>query len=170
MPTIKMNKRFVKIFLVILVVYTVASGTLVVLNALGLIMVVEGTSMVPTYHDGDLLIIQRNMDKDKIEVQDIIIFHSPSNWNQLIVHRVIERVTINNQLYFRTRGDNNNIADQWYVPEDNVEAVVTWNIPLLGQMLIIIYNPIVRVTIAGLAISFIIVEIFYGRNGQKHPL
>lgn len=170
MPAIKTNKRIAKIFLVILMVYTVASGTLVVLNALGLIMVVEGTSMVPTYHDGDLLIIQRNMDKDKIEFGDIIIFHSPSNWNQLIVHRVIERVTISNQSHFRTRGDNNNVADQWYVPEDNVVAVVTWNIPLLGQMLIIIYNPIVRVIIAGLAISFILVEVFYGRNGQKHPL
>lgn len=170
MPSIKTNKRIAKILFMILVVYTVASGILVALNALELIMVVEGTSMVPTYHDGDLLIIQRNVDKENIEVTDIIIFHSPSNWNQLIVHRVIERVIMNNQLYFRTRGDNNNVADQWYVPEDNVVAVVTWNIPLLGQMLIIIYNPIVRVIIAGLAISFIIVEIFYGRNGQKHPL
>lgn len=164
MLSTQMKKRIAKIFFTILVAYTAISAALVALNAVGLIMVVEGTSMVPTYHDGDLLLLQRDINKSQIEIGEIIIFHNPNHFDQLIVHRVTDHVVVNDQLYFRTKGDNNPVADPWYVPVDYVVASVSVDIPYLGQMLILIYNPVVRVTIAGLAFVFILAEVFYSKS------
>ncbi|MDQ1278767.1 MAG: signal peptidase [Thermoproteota archaeon] len=164
MLSIQVKKRIAKIFFAILVAYTAVSAALVALNALGVIMVVEGTSMVPTYHDGDLLILHRDINKSQLQIGEIIIFHNPNRYDQLIVHRVIEHVVLNSQLYFRTKGDNNPVADPWNVPENYVIASVSVEVPYLGQMLILIYNPVVRVAIAGLAFVFILVEVFYGKS------
>ncbi len=164
------TRNISRIFFVMLVAYTAVSATLVALNAFGLIMVVEGTSMVPTYHDGDLLLIQRNIDTGNLAIGEIIIFHSPNHYDQLIVHKVVERVVISGEIYYKTKGDNNPVADPWLVPPDNVVASVSADVPYLGQMLILIYNPFVRISIAALAFIFILIEVLVSRSSQKHPL
>jgi len=136
-------------------------------DVLGIMMVVDGNSMVPTYHDGDLLVIQKDVDKSRIEpYKDVIVFYNPSPPPPIIVHRVIDRLIINNQLYFKTKGDNNPIPDQFYpgVPDKNVIGIVIWNMPVLGRALTIIYSPITKGVISTLIIIAIVIEVFYSKD------
>ena len=100
--------------------------------------VVEGISMEKTLYDGDLVIIQGVANKSTIQQdKDIIVFHNPYKWDNLIVHRVVNSLIIKNKLYFRTLGDNNHgIIDPFYIPAENVVGVVIWKIPAFGRFVI----------------------------------
>lgn len=67
------------------------------------IVVVSGTSMEPTYDDGDVLLVREG----RAAVGDVIAFHVPGREGQ-IVHRVIERRADGTLL---VQGDNRNTPD-----------------------------------------------------------
>lgn len=149
----KAIKPVVKLFFVILIIYAVAYGAIFSLRiALAVdspLVVVSGVSMNPTYYDGDLLVIQGVVNKSKILLGDIIVFHNPRDLNMLIVHRVIDRFVKDNQLYFQTKGDNvktNPIPDQFIVSEEDIVGVVLWKLPIpaLGSILLFTQSPIGR--------------------------
>lgn len=169
MSSTRVAKRITKILFLLIIVYTASYGILFSLRfALGTefpVVVVEGKSMTPTYYDGDLLIVQGVIDKSKIDPQkDIIVFHSPYNWDLLIVHRVIDCLTINSQLHFKTRGDNNLYPDPWYVPERNVIGIVVGKIPAFGLVVTITQSTIGIVFIVSLIVIVIAIDIFYSKD------
>jgi signal peptidase I len=59
---------------------------------------------------GDIIIIQGVNPKDintNYPNSDIIVFHSPYDYNMLIVHRIISTVVVNGTTYYLTKGDGN---------------------------------------------------------------
>ena len=59
---------------------------------------------------GDIIIIQGVNPKDlntNYPNSDIIVFHSPNDYNMLIVHRIISTEVVNGTTYFLTKGDGN---------------------------------------------------------------
>ena len=62
----------------------------------------------PTLHVGDHIVIQpvdpRDLSADYPN-SDIIVFHNPSNPDELIVHRIVQKEERNGVLYFWTEGD-----------------------------------------------------------------
>jgi signal peptidase I len=69
-----------------------------------------------TLHIGDIIIIQGINPKDlktNYPDSDIIVFHRPDNPSELIVHRIVATTTIDNKLYFFTKGDGNSPPDTW---------------------------------------------------------
>ncbi len=70
----------------------------------------------------------------KPEVGDIIIFNA--NQAHPIIHRIIKIETINNQVVYSTKGDNN--PDQIYIeksiPEDAIIGKSAFKIPKLGWL------------------------------------
>jgi hypothetical protein len=69
-----------------------------------------------TLHKGDIIIIQGVEPKSlnaNYPNSDIIVFHRPDNPSELIVHRIVTTATMDNKLYFFTKGDGNSPPDTW---------------------------------------------------------
>jgi signal peptidase len=92
---------------------------------------VEGRSMEPLLHTGDLVILVK---RDRVNVGDIIVYSSGSKY---IIHRVVAVYEVNGYYCYVTKGDNNIAPDVGDprrcppgpfgvsgVPEDSVVGVV----------------------------------------------
>lgn len=100
-------------------------------------LIVLTDSMYPDIKSGDLIIC-KTVDVETIEVDDVISFYDPAgNGVSVVTHKVIEIVTEDGQLAFRTRGINNNTEDRLLVPADKVIAEYTGvRIPGAGNVAI----------------------------------
>ena len=128
------------------------------------IVTVEGTSMIPTFHQGDVLAV-RGVDDSSIKLQDVIVFHEPYNFNKLIVHRVVQIIT-DSSLKFVTKGDNNPIADNWIVQKADIVGVVVAQLPPIASFIILgVESPAVTV----FAVMIIIVVIGLEINDYRKP-
>lgn len=168
-----MSKDTVKFLLLVILVFTASYGiTFVVKIALATdspMVVVEGVSMIPTYYEGDLLIINGGIDKSEIEPQkDIIVYHSPNDWDELIVHRVYSNLTINNQLYFIAKGDNNFVVDPFVIPEKNVVGVVIFRVPSLGNVVFFAQSLAGRLLLMVVIVAIVISILF--KNDERKIL
>ena len=100
-------------------------------------LIVLTDSMYPDIKSGDLIIC-KTVDVETIEVDDVISFYDPAgNGVSVVTHKVIEIVTEDGQLAFRTKGINNNTEDRLLVPADKVIAEYTGvRIPGAGNVAI----------------------------------
>jgi len=96
--------------------------------------VIVSPSMVPTIKVQDAIIIGR-VDPNDLEQGDIISYLATDSYysGKVITHRIIGiEEASDGTLLFRTKGDNNNVADGTLVDEDNVYGKVLFRIPMLG--------------------------------------
>ena len=85
-------------------------------------LIVLTGSMDPTIKAGDL-IVTKKVDAKDVKVGDVISFFDPEgNGSSIVTHRVIgiEIDETSGEIFFRTQGDNNDIADMTPVPERNL--------------------------------------------------
>ena len=98
--------------------------------------VIISPSMVPTIKVEDAIIILRE-EPEQLKVGDIITFNSsdPRYSGLTITHRIvgIEKSKDEN-LLFRTKGDNNNSEDTALVSADNIYGRVILKIPNIGYI------------------------------------
>jgi signal peptidase len=116
----------------------------------------------PTLHVGDLIIVQ-GVDPEEINAAnypdgDIIVFHKPLGGNELIVHRAIANQTIDDEIYFTTRGDGNTGSDSTPVPGDQVVGKVILRIPWIGHIALFLRNSSGIFIIIILIVILVIVE------------
>jgi signal peptidase len=130
-----------RVLVIVAVVYGVFFSLRVALGTEYAIVVVEGVSMNPTYTEGDLLVVQGIPETRCIEVHDVIVFHDPYDWDTLILHRVVDVYTLNDQMIFRTKGDNNDYADPWLVRDEHVVGTVLQKLPYVGGAVTAIQSP-----------------------------
>lgn len=93
-------------------------------------------SMLPNIKPNDV-VFTKKVPGAKLEPKDIITFASsdPRFNGTIITHRIIEKFKTNAGTYeFRTKGDNNNVADDALVQEDNIMGKVILKIPKLGYL------------------------------------
>ena len=98
--------------------------------------VIVSPSMVPTIKVQDAIIIGR-VDPNDLEQGDIISYLATDSYysGKVITHRIIGiEEASDGTLLFRTKGDNNNVADGTLVDEDNVYGKVLFRIPMLGYI------------------------------------
>ena len=88
---------------------------------------IETGSMTPALRIGDAVIIDKNCDRDKLKVDDIIAYVNHDN--VLVVHRIIQ---VNSDGTFVTKGDYNNAADSGFVNKSQVKGKVSFKIPLIA--------------------------------------
>lgn len=97
-------------------------------------LIVLTDSMYPEIKSGDLIICNTAEAKD-IKVNDVISFFDPAgNGTSIVTHRVIEIVEENGEIFFRTRGDNNNTEDKKLVPAENLVGVYKTRIAGAGHI------------------------------------
>ena len=131
------------------VVGRVATGVLIVF-ALALIALTSGIfkyyfltigsgSMKNELYVGDVVIVKKLSPKelDEIQVGKILVFRMN---NKTIVHRVIEIKKDEDGFIIRTKGDNNEEADNWVVTEKSLIGITEHKIPLIGLPSIWLYE------------------------------
>lgn len=93
-------------------------------------------SMVPTINVEDAIIVMRK-EPEELKKRDIITFTStdPRYSGLTITHRIvgIEKMS-NGEIYYRTKGDNNNVEDATLVPATSVYGKVILRIPMIGYL------------------------------------
>lgn len=85
-------------------------------------------SMEKELHVGDVAIIHK-LKADEIIVGDIIEYRKE---NYTVVHRVIKKYKQNGELYFITKGDNNNTSDKDPVHSSQLIGKVVFKVRYLG--------------------------------------
>ncbi len=131
--------------------------------------VVMSGSMLPSIKVKDI-VVTKKVPEERMDVQDIITFISPDNrFNGItITHRIIDKYydSTTNKNYYKTKGDNNNIADEAPVPYDNILGKVILRVPKLGYLQDLLASKgalLVIVIIPCLAIfSYDIMKMFKG--------
>lgn len=93
-------------------------------------------SMIPEIMEKDV-VITKKIPAENLKVRDIITFASSDpRWKgTIITHRIIEKYKLNDGTYeFRSKGDNNNVADDALVQQENILGKVILTIPKLGYL------------------------------------
>lgn len=94
-------------------------------------LVVGSDSMKTYISKGDVVMIHKLDQDDLSELKkgDVIAFN---NGSKIIVHRVYKAIEKKDGVYFVTKGDNNNQADQGVVTPSDVLGKVLFRIPKVG--------------------------------------
>lgn len=145
----------------LLLYYGLTFGLSTVLNTKTPIMVVVSGSMKPTININDLIIV-KGVDPTTLNKNDIIVFRNPSipptsEYNQYIVHRIIEVIS-KNPPKFKTKGDANLSSDPFIVNGDHIIGKVIYIIPQLGIVTRIFKPPFNYITIVLILIIYLIYE------------
>ena len=121
--------------------------------------IVATSSMEPQYKIGDLIIIKETP-KEQIKVGDVINFFA-ENGVDTITHRVTHVVNENGQIFFKTKGDNNNSEDSELINSNQVQGVIVFKISKVGTIMTRI------LTETGISILFVFIIISYIRDKNK---
>ena len=96
------------------------------------IAIISG-SMYPEFNRGSVVVIEQINDKyanyDKLKKGEIIAYRYE---NSIIVHRLIEKVETNDEIFYYTKGDANNSEDNYPIKKENIIGIVRIKIPYIG--------------------------------------
>lgn len=93
-------------------------------------------SMEPNINVYDVVVTKKVKDFSTVKEGDVITFVSTSTLGEglTVTHRVIEVVKTEDDIKFRTQGDNNPIADSSLASSKNVMGKVLFKIPWIGHI------------------------------------
>ena len=117
------------------------------------LVVVQGHSMEPTFHLGDLIIVR---DNHQPHVGDVIVFHIPKGEpaaSMLVVHRVI---ALRPDGSYLTRGDNRTTTDDFHITSGDVVGTPMLGIPHAGRAIGIASMPLAVALAAGLVTTLLL--------------
>lgn len=87
-------------------------------------LIVLTESMDPTIKGGDLVVCDA-IDAKNVKTGDVISYFDPSMSESTVIvtHRVEEISTKGDEIYFKTKGDANNVADKNLVPQNKLVGI-----------------------------------------------
>jgi signal peptidase I len=118
-------------------------------------VMVQGVSMNPTYHTGDLVITHR---RSSYAVGDVVAYTVPKvdvGAGLTVIHRIVGGSPAAG---FVTQGDNNPTPDDWRPTLAEVEGKAWMVVPHGGKILAFLHAPI---PLAGFAASAVVMWIVY---------
>jgi signal peptidase len=139
------------------------NGLKIALNTENPILVVVSGSMVPTLNVGDLIII-KGEPSEVLSVGTIIVFHSPADYDTLIVHRIVDKMKHDDDYAFKTKGDFNYYEDNWIVPSKYIVGAYIGKIPYIGIAIMKLKEPAGMGFIMFLIFVMIVLELFEDRK------
>lgn len=94
------------------------------------LLAIASGSMSPVINKGDVVLIEKlDNNYEELDVGNIIAYRYSG---VIVVHRIINIIEDNEELYIYTKGDANNGEDSWVVREDMIVGKVNYNIPYVG--------------------------------------
>lgn len=114
-------------------------------------VIVAGDSMLPTMHNGDLVVMRR---RDTYARGDVVAYRAPtdSSTNPLVIHRIVAG---NAGEGYILKGDNRTTRDPWQIKPENVLGQQALRIPKLGLVFVSLREPAGFAALAA-ALSFFI--------------
>lgn len=177
MQTVEIKKKYIEygymgIFVgTILLIVLINTSTVLPYN-LVVIDNADPNSMYPTYTQSDIFIIKNN-GPESFELGDVIVYTSPYGTN--VIHRVIDIMIIEEEYFFRVKGDN---PVSNFVPDDpsgdtlisysSVMGKVISRVPQIGHFSLAIQgNDAIRVVAYLLAILLAIVILVWPEDKKE---
>ncbi len=121
-------------------------------------------SMKPYINSGDIIISHKEKE-EKIEVGDVITF---SKFGEVITHRIIEIKDDGKDLkQYITKGDNNNVEDNYNIYYDEIIGKEIIKIPYLGKIALILQED---VYIFVIIIILLTLYLHFQKNQEKKTL
>ncbi|MCM2677169.1 signal peptidase I [Alkalicoccobacillus plakortidis] len=102
-------------------------------------LTILSNSMQPEFSEGDVIVIQQTSSSD-LATNDIITFGTKDG--NRVTHRITDTMDQDQNRFFTTKGDNNNVADAEPVFEGQVIGKVLFSIPKLGFVARFLSEPI----------------------------
>lgn len=94
------------------------------------VLVVKGTSMEPTYHSGDVVIVRS---EPHPAVGDVVVVGVGGSSDTRVVHRVVERRDDGRLV---TKGDNRSTEDGFLTEPDHVVGTARLHVPRAGLVIL----------------------------------
>jgi signal peptidase len=98
------------------------------------VVIVSGSSMEPTFSDGDLVIAREG----PVDIGDIVVYQPAEIGGARVVHRIIGGDPIEG---YQIQGDNNGWVDQWSPTQDEIVGRVDVHLPGGGRLAQAIISP-----------------------------
>ena len=92
-------------------------------------LVIGSNSMKDYMEKGDVILIEQTKDHKKYRKGDILAFKYD---NKIIVHRIILIVNRDGEIYYRTKGDNNEKEDAIYISKEMIKGKVLGRVKFIG--------------------------------------
>ena len=105
------------------------------------ILSIGSESMTPKINMGDVVLIDKGINKNKIKVGDVIAFKYEGN---IIVHRVVSLSMKNNNKIYKTKGDNNKDFDAWVISNDDLVGKAELRFRYIGWPTIVLNQWIIK--------------------------
>ena len=118
--------------------------------------VIISGSMIPQINVGDIVIVNDTID---VHNGDIIAFRRKSN---VIVHRIVKEMFVNEKVMYQTKGDNNDVEDLELVDVSSIEGLMIGKIPFIGKILMWLYNNLFIVVV--IIVVIILLKYYFSKN------
>ena len=170
------TKKIIEISVVGLICFFIIALPLVAGTKSYPLTVIEGNSMYPYLQNGDLVYYTK-IDASNIPNGTLIVFTQSNTGmslldgliNPVVIHRVIDQVIqADGTAYYRTKGDNNELADSALVKQDHVLGSASSSIPKVGLILLFLKSPQGLITVIGfIVIGYLSIYEFNRRQEKK---
>lgn len=120
------------------------------------VVLVSGTSMEPSLHTGDLVLVHR---RPSYRVGDVVAYRVPRGnvgEGQVVIHRIVGGTA---ESGFVVRGDNRGTDDQWRPKPADIVGTHWADVPTGKPVLAALRSPI---GLAALAAAFVFVFVAWG--------
>lgn len=120
------------------------------------LMVVSTRSMQPAINKGDLIYV-RGVAPSDLQVGDVITFKPPPVYikDTLITHRVVDIGYDAEEIYFRTKGDNNPATDPWLVRSNDIVGKQVYMIRNVGYYFLWMQTPAGLATLVAVLVLYL---------------
>jgi signal peptidase I len=123
-------------------------------------VLVSGHSMLPRYHTGDLVLVER---KSSYQVGDVIAYRVPKG-DPMAGAQVIHRIVGGDAAHgFLVQGDNRTAPDVWRPKPSDVVGTKALRIPNAVLVLRFLRSPLLLALLAG---CFVFVRVLGGDDGK----
>lgn len=140
-PPARSVRRWVDGVLLAVLVALIVAGTVAVLSGRYQLRPVLSGSMRPGLPVGGVVITER-VPTSSLQVRDVVVFHSPDQPQDLIVHRIVSLTPGPSGPVVKTQGDANTAPDPWTVTLHGATAYrAVYALPLVGYVAVWAHGP-----------------------------
>jgi signal peptidase I len=121
-------------------------------------VVIRGSSMLPAYETGDLVIVHA---QDSYAAGDVVAYRVPAGEigeGSLVIHRLVAAEGD----HWLVQGDNNDAVDPWMPAGSDIVGTTWLHLPTVGRALAVVRQPAV---LGALAAALVVMAMLWKRPG-----